>query len=258
MKKTERAKNRGPAPPRQPETRRRSLAPAPTGRTQTCELRMPSGRCGLGCCCNIISVSRESDVKRPTRPTQDDVVSAVLSGASHAARLAAQFTATVGDPTNSDSADFPEIACGGFVSFKDLTVIYEDYGELWPLQGRLSARRIKALEQGAALSPAEKSQYTKRKLAAYFAEPIDGEGYAIFAVGDSTGRRAYWAEIRSGYAWEGIERQVLGLFRSVGAAKSALRQKGLISARDYQPQRGRPGTTRPKTAGRRSNTRDRT
>jgi hypothetical protein len=184
-------------------------------------------------------------VKRSTGPTQDDVVAAVLSGASHAERLAAQFTATVGGPADADGGDFPEIACGGFVSFKDLSVIYEDYGELWPLQGRVPARRIKALEQGAALSPAEKSQYTKRKLAAYFAEPIDGEVYAIFAVSDSTGRRAYWAEIRSGYSWEGIERDVLGLFRSVAGAKAALRQKGLISARDYRPRRRRPGDYAP-------------
>jgi hypothetical protein len=82
-------------------------------------------------------------VKRTTSPTQDEVVTAVLSRASTVRRLATQFTAAVGDPLGE--ANFPEIASGGFVSLNDLRVIYEVYDELWPLQGRVSVRRMKAL-----------------------------------------------------------------------------------------------------------------
>ncbi len=172
-------------------------------------------------------------MKRMTSPSQDEVVMAVLSGASNVGRLVTQFTAAVGDPLNE--ANFPEIASGGFVSLKDLRLIYEVYDELWPLQGRVSARRMPALEEGAALTSAERVKYTKRRLAAYFAEPVEGAGYVIVAVTSSSGRTAYWTEIREGSSSEGVERAILGIFASVTAAKAALRRKGLISARDYPP-----------------------
>lgn len=165
----------------------------------------------------------------------DDVVEAVVSGTRKARRVAAEFTSIVGDPLETD---FPEVASGGFVYFNELRDSYEIYDELWPLEGRVSAKRILALQQGEALSPNEKLLYTKRKLAAYFREPVDGAGYLIAAVTDSTGRTAYWTEIRQCCSWEGIDREVVGIFRSIADAKAALRRKGLISARDYRRRRG--------------------
>lgn len=177
----------------------------------------------------------ESKVNNTSKPSKDDVVEAVMSGARNARRLATEFTSIIGDPT---AADFPEIASGGFVYFRELRASYEIYDDLWPLEERISARRIRAVQQGAALSPKEKLLYTKRKLAAYFREPVDGAGYLIAAVTDSTGRTAYWTEVRQGSSWEGIDREVFGMFRSLAEAKAALRRKGLISARDYPPLRG--------------------
>ena len=58
-------------------------------------------------------------MKRTTSPSQDEVVTAVLSRASNAERLTTQFTAAVGDPQAFEGArpcrNFPEIASGGFV-----------------------------------------------------------------------------------------------------------------------------------------------
>jgi len=187
-------------------------------------------------------------MKRTTRPSQDDVVAAVLSRASNARRLVAQFTAAVGDP-QAPEANLPyEIDSGGFVSFADLRTCFEVYDELWPLEGVVSAKRLKALADGGAFSPAEKLQYTRRKLAVYFDDVTveiledgtikwvtDGAAYVIVPVPSSNGRKAYWVEIREGCSWEGVQRQVLGIFPSIRAAKSALRRKGLLNARAYRP-----------------------
>lgn len=185
----------------------------------------------------------DRDVKRTTFAFRDEVVKAVLSRASNVARLVAQFTAFIGDPLEAKMEtghEFPEIACGGFVSPKDLKSIYEVYDELWPLQGRVSASRMKALEEGAALTPAERALYTKRRLAEYFAEPVEGTCYLIVAVISSRGRKAYWTEVREGDSLEGVRRRILDIFPSVSAAKAALRREGLISARDYPlPHRAR-------------------
>ena len=181
---------------------------------------------------------KERDVKRKRSAIQDKVVAAVLSRASNVKRLVTDFTEEVGDPQDSELEGgpvFPEIASGGFVSRKDLKLIYEDYDDLEPLEGRVSASCMKALEEGAALTSTEKALLTKQKLAAYFAEPVEGAGYVIVAVTSSSGRTVYWTEIREGCSWEGIEREILGIFPSVAAAKAALRRKGLISARDYRP-----------------------
>jgi len=179
---------------------------------------------------------------------QDELVTAVLSGASNARHLATQFAAEVGDPQDVDlENEFPEIASGGFVWRKDLRKLYEVYDEVWPLEGRVSQSRMKALREGATLTPAEKALYTKRKLANFFAEPVEGAGYVIVAVTSSSGRTAYWTEIRDGNSWEGIEREVLGIFPSVTVAKAALRRKGLISARDYRPRHRARGNKRAQT-----------
>ena len=99
----------------------------------------------------------------------------------------------------------------------------------------MSKSRMKALEEGAALTSAEKVLLTKHRLAAYFAEPVEGAGYVIVAVTSSSGRKVYWTEIREGCSWEGIEPEILGIFPSAAAAKAASRRKGLIGARDYRP-----------------------
>jgi hypothetical protein len=174
-------------------------------------------------------------VKQATLPSQDEVVAAVLSRASNLPRvkqLVTRFVAAIGDPYD---AGFDEVDAGGFVSRKELKTIYNVYDELWPLQGRVSARRLKALDEGAKLTSAEKTVYTRRRLVTYFAEPIEGACYAIAAVTSSSGRTAYWVEIREGDSWEGVRRKTIGMFRSVAAGKAALRRKGLISARDYRP-----------------------
>jgi hypothetical protein len=185
--------------------------------------------------------AKERDVKRKTSPNQDEVVRAVLSRASNARRLATQFTAAVGDPWE---ANFPEVCTGGFVSFKDLRLFYKDYefADLGLLQGRVSAKRMKALKEGAALTSGEKALYTKRKLAAYFDEPVEGEIYSISAVTSSSGRTAYWTEIRYGYL--SIHRELLGIFPTWTAAENAVRRKGLISARQYRPRSHARRTTR--------------
>lgn len=133
--------------------------------------------------------------------------------------------------------EFLEIESGGLVSRKELKSVYEVYDELWPLAGRVSARRMKALADGATMTGAEKALYTRRKLAKYFAEPVGGTSYLIVGVVGSNDRVAYWTEVREGDSMEGVRRRVLGIFRSVRAAKAALRMKGLITARDYAPGR---------------------
>jgi hypothetical protein len=180
-------------------------------------------------------------VTRKTSPSQDEVVRAVLSRASNARRLATQFIAAVGDPWE---ANFPEVCTGGFVSFKDLRLFYRDYqfADLGLLQGMVSAKRMKALKECAALTSAERALYTKHKLAAYFDEPVDGEIYSISAVTSSSGRTAYWTEIRYGYL--SIHREVLGIFPSRTAAENAVRRKGLISARQYRPRSQRAAPRR--------------
>ncbi|HJO39208.1 MAG: hypothetical protein QGG24_02840 [Vicinamibacterales bacterium] len=178
-------------------------------------------------------------IKHTIRPSQDDVVAAVLSRASNARRLVAQFTAAVGDPQAQEAKLPYEIDSGGFVPLADLKTFFEAYDELWPLEGVVSAKRLKALATGGAFSPEEKLQYTRRKLAVYFAEDVEGAAYVIVPVPSSNGRKAYWTEIREGCSWEGVRRQVLGIFPSVRAAKSALRRKGLLSARAYRPRGAR-------------------
>lgn len=91
---------------------------------------------------------------------QDELVTAVLSRASNARHLATQFAAEVGDPQDVDlENEFPEIASGGFVWRKDLRKLYEVYDEVWPLEGRVSQSRMKALREGATLTPAEKALF---------------------------------------------------------------------------------------------------
>lgn len=173
---------------------------------------------------SVIRMSKDRDVKQTTPPSKDEVVKAVLSGASNARRLAIQFTAAVGDPLDCEGEDFPEIASGGVVRFKELKTLYEDY------------------EDGASMTSAEKALYTRCKLAAYFAEPVEGAGYLIVAVTSSGGETIYWTEIREGCSWEGVERELVGIFPSKAAALVALGRKGLISEEDYRPRRRARGT----------------
>ena len=196
---------------------------------------------------SVIRMSKDRDMKQTTPPSRDEVVKAVLSGASNARRLAIQFTAAVGDPQDFEGG-FPEIASGGVVRFKELKTLYEDYedGDLELLQGEVSASRMKALEDGASMTAAEKALYTRGKLAAYFAEPVDGAAYIIVAVTSSSGETVYWTEIREGYAWEGIERELVGIFPSKAAGLAALGRKGLMSEEDYRP-RGRARGTQGRT-----------
>ena len=182
-------------------------------------------------------MSKDRDVKQTTPPTKDEVVKAVLSGASNAQQLAIQFTAAVGDPQGSEGEEFPEVASGGFVRFGELETRYEDYedGDLELLEGEVPASRMEALADGASMTAAEKALYTRCKLAAYFAEPVEGAVYVICAVTSSGGETVYWAEIREGFSWEGIERELVGIFPSEAAALAALGGEGLISEEDYRP-----------------------
>ena len=197
---------------------------------------------------SVIRMSKDRDMKQTTPPTKDEVVKAVLSGASNARRLAIQFTAAVGDPLDCEGENFPEIASGGVVRFKELKTLYEDYeeGDLELLQGEVSASRMKALEDGASMTAADKALYTKRKLAKFFANPAGGAGYLIVAVTSSGGDTVYWTEIREGYGWEGIERELVGIFPSKAAGLAALGRKGLMSEEDYRP-RGRARGTQGRT-----------
>ena len=176
--------------------------------------------------------------ERTTPPMQDEVVMAVLSKARNGRRLATQFTEAVGypmEPLDEKNGGFDEIASGGFVSHKDVKGLYKQPVDFWSFEGTVSKSRMKAFEEGAAPTSAERARHIKHILARYFAEPTDGWLYVIVAVPSSSGRRAYWTELREGDAFSGVERVVLGIFPSMTAAKAALRRKGLISVRDYRP-----------------------
>jgi hypothetical protein len=98
----------------------------------------------------IAELQEREERERTTSPSQDEVVTAVLSRASNAGRLVARFTAAVADLLSEGRLDFPEIASGGIVLHRDLRTMYEVYDETWPLEGRVSVSRMKAIEEGAA------------------------------------------------------------------------------------------------------------
>jgi len=139
--------------------------------------------------------------KRP--PSQDDVVTAVLSGAPTVRRLVKRFTEEIGDPLDDEGIELPEVDSGGFVWFHELD-LYEDVYDLFLLEGKVSARRLDALAANAAPTQAELLIYARRTLAAYFAEPVEGAAYVICAVVSSNGRKAYWAEVRDCVQREGF------------------------------------------------------
>ena len=139
-------------------------------------------------------------------PSQDDVVTAVLSGAPTVRRLVKRFTEEIGDPLDDEGIELPEVDSGGFVWFHELDC-YEDVYQLSLLEGKVSTRRMDALAANAAPTPAELLIYARRTLAAYFAEPVEGAVYVICAVVSSNGRKAYWAEVR-----DCVQREVFGIF----------------------------------------------
>ena len=97
-----------------------------------------------------------------------------------------------------------------------------------------SPGRVLELEEGATLTHQEAMLLAEGVAAECFQSDGANDAWAIVKIQSSAGIDAFLAETISGCSWEGIEREFVGAFPSIGKAREALQKLGYLDGDDFR------------------------